>query len=507
MDAADECAMCGACVGVCPAYLMTKDERVTARGKLLTARKMGSYGAVTAEHAHVTFLCMRCKACEQVCQSKLHLIPVYEEMEKRLAEQHGRDDEMIKRFVELAWNSAASRRVGRPGTGAWFPEQERRRRSLRCMSAITSQKGASAAGKTVRQERRSTGRSLHELRPLRRSVHLWGARARRPRPPGHGGAEGLPVQELPAVRGELPPKGRRPCNTRKSTWRSAAASGRPPGSSTIWNKSADRQAAGVRRWLQRHVRRGPGYDSMWTDMSEIVRPTRDGIHGREYISTSVDLGKRVDHLEFDEAGGLLTEMPKFVELPLPMMMDVCRSADLRSAPFEGLIKAADTLGTLLFFPAGSILPDVPASAIESLVRCSRPAKPRCRRWRTPQHRRARDVRPVEGGPGCAQGTVPRSHRRGPGRGRGRGGEGGAWSWSREGSISSTCSMTNRDTRKAPSALAKDSLLAVNKALANESMRESVSIIASGAVLAAAEHVPKSLICGADAVVLELALKV
>ena len=33
---------------------------------------------------------------------------------------------------------------------------------------------------------------------------------------------------------------------------------------------------------------GPGFDSIWTDMSEIVRPTRDGIHGREYISTSVD---------------------------------------------------------------------------------------------------------------------------------------------------------------------------------------------------------------------------
>jgi len=36
---------------------------------------------------------------------------------------------------------------------------------------------------------------------------------------------------------------------------------------------------------------GPGFDSMWTDMSEIVRPTRDGIHGREYISTSVDIGQ------------------------------------------------------------------------------------------------------------------------------------------------------------------------------------------------------------------------
>jgi FAD/FMN-containing dehydrogenase/ferredoxin len=105
LDTADECAMCGACVGVCPAYLMTKDERVTARGKLLTARKMRSYGAVTKEHAHVTFLCMRCKACEQVCQSKLHLIPVYEEMEKRLEEQYGTDVDMIKRFVELAENS------------------------------------------------------------------------------------------------------------------------------------------------------------------------------------------------------------------------------------------------------------------------------------------------------------------------------------------------------------------------------------------------------------------
>ena len=92
---------------------------------------------------------------------------------------------------------------------------------------------------------------------------------------------------------------------------------------------------------------------MWTDMSEIVRPTRDGIHGREYISTSVDLGKRVDHLEFDDEGKLLTEMPKFVELPVPMLMDVCRSADLRPAPLEGLIKAAATLGTYLFFPAGT----------------------------------------------------------------------------------------------------------------------------------------------------------
>lgn len=35
---------------------------------------------------------------------------------------------------------------------------------------------------------------------------------------------------------------------------------------------------------------GSGLDGIWFDFSEIVRPTRDGIHGREYISTEVLLG-------------------------------------------------------------------------------------------------------------------------------------------------------------------------------------------------------------------------
>ena len=47
---------------------------------------------------------------------------------------------------------------------------------------------------------------------------------------------------------------------------------------------------------------GEGFDSFWTDMSEIVRPTRDGIHGREYISTAIDLGRKPMFLVFDEAG-------------------------------------------------------------------------------------------------------------------------------------------------------------------------------------------------------------
>ena len=43
---------------------------------------------------------------------------------------------------------------------------------------------------------------------------------------------------------------------------------------------------------------GEGFDSMWTDMSEIVRPTRDGLYGREFISTVVELGRKVPYLQF-----------------------------------------------------------------------------------------------------------------------------------------------------------------------------------------------------------------
>jgi len=66
---------------------------------------------------------------------------------------------------------------------------------------------------------------------------------------------------------------------------------------------------------------GPGFDSMWTDMSEIVRPTRDGIHGREYISTSVDIGRKLPYLAL--LGDRLTaELPPLVSIPMPLIIDL-----------------------------------------------------------------------------------------------------------------------------------------------------------------------------------------
>jgi hypothetical protein len=64
---------------------------------------------------------------------------------------------------------------------------------------------------------------------------------------------------------------------------------------------------------------GRGWDSIWTDMSEIVRPTRDGVYGREYISTLVDLGKKPEFLDF--TNGSTRHVSNTIEIPLPIVFD------------------------------------------------------------------------------------------------------------------------------------------------------------------------------------------
>jgi ferredoxin len=90
---------------------------------------------------------------------------------------------------------------------------------------------------------------------------------------------------------------------------------------------------------------GEGFDSMWTDMSEIVRPTRDGIHGREYISTSIDVGRKLSHLAFRD-GRLAVQAPPLVELPLPVIFDLVAGPWQRGAVVRAIAEAAAQLGTL-----------------------------------------------------------------------------------------------------------------------------------------------------------------
>jgi len=90
---------------------------------------------------------------------------------------------------------------------------------------------------------------------------------------------------------------------------------------TTWNQ-ADTGRVPVSGAGYRGRFHGFGFDSIWTDMSEIVRPTRDGIHGREYISTSVDVGEKPMRLSFASDGSLLGEEANLIDLPIPLILDV-----------------------------------------------------------------------------------------------------------------------------------------------------------------------------------------
>lgn len=91
--------------------------------------------------------------------------------------------------------------------------------------------------------------------------------------------------------------------------------------------------------------RGPGFDSILTDMSEIVRPTRDGIHGREYISTHVDIGRKPMKLEFNADGSLKTDFPTQVEIPLPVIFNMMPWHSPSIKISQAILDAANELGT------------------------------------------------------------------------------------------------------------------------------------------------------------------
>ena len=99
---------------------------------------------------------------------------------------------------------------------------------------------------------------------------------------------------------------------------------------------------------------GPGFDAMWTDMSEIVRPTRDGIHGREYISTTVDLGGTPSHLEFGENGDLWGDPPSLITIPLPIILRVPSFGTISEKTIRGWAMAASRLESLIALPQAMV---------------------------------------------------------------------------------------------------------------------------------------------------------
>lgn len=94
------CAKCGNCMAVCPAYLITKNEGVTAKGKIALANKIITGKEVTAQEAANAFMCMHCKGCEDICQTNLELMMFWDALEKRIEGKYGRPEAQIKEFLK-----------------------------------------------------------------------------------------------------------------------------------------------------------------------------------------------------------------------------------------------------------------------------------------------------------------------------------------------------------------------------------------------------------------------
>jgi ferredoxin len=241
---------------------------------------------------------------------------------------------------------------------------------------------------------------------------------------------------------------------------------------------------------------GPGFDSMWTDMSEIVRPTRDGIHGREYISTAVDIGRTPRNLLFSDDGFLEGESPQVADVPLPILMRVPGFGSLSEDTLRGWALGARRLGTLLALPEKRLKKDLDEFQANLIpVLSSGPMDLSAKdtplvevAWTEDWEKRMETVQksqpsalviisvPLEKGVEERVVSLARS---------------GVSIVHLEGSYKSR--MVDDASR-----FLKDGIRSVHRTLVDECLRDGVTLLASGGI-SMAEHVAKSIICGADAV--------
>jgi hypothetical protein len=248
-------------------------------------------------------------------------------------------------------------------------------------------------------------------------------------------------------------------------------------------------------------------------MSEIVRPTRDGIHGREYISTSVDLGRKLNHLTFDADGQLASKVPDTVDLPIPILFDT-PADNLSSNVKVALVKAAAEINTCVIMPAADITSDVEKYR-DNIIPCLAPTEIDTHKAVLKKARlvaieysdavlndfpslkekikklsnaltiiRIPAVKDVEGIVSkLAHSGAEIIHIVADYRGQELNGSAGS------------------DRR-----LLKDIILAVHLRLVEDRIRDEITLVASGGI-AMAEHVPKAMLCGADLTAIDMPLMI
>ncbi|MGH9862117.1 MAG: glutamate synthase-related protein [Candidatus Acidiferrales bacterium] len=245
---------------------------------------------------------------------------------------------------------------------------------------------------------------------------------------------------------------------------------------------------------------GEGWDGMWTDMSEIVRPTRDGIHGREFISTSVDLGSKPPFLVFDEQRQPVNGGAQTFSLPVPVLFDAPPPSALSGPAVEILSQAAREAKTLFL---------APVSVIKKFKLEGDWIVPRVKPGETDSLAAVRFEPPLIELEGWDQELYAEVQQRFP-----------------RSLVSVRLASASREDllRLLESGVRVFHLVAdyhgrgpdgrfigeiireAHKAFVDAGRRDEVTLLGSGGIIAA-EHVPKAIICGADAVVLDTPLLV
>jgi glutamate synthase domain-containing protein 2 len=251
---------------------------------------------------------------------------------------------------------------------------------------------------------------------------------------------------------------------------------------------------------------GEGFDSIWLDMSEIVRPTRDGIHGREYISTAVDVGANVSALEFGSDGQLATVIPNWFSLPVPVMFNPLPMPLPSRNTLLSVAQAARNLDLLAIVEAEDVDDDVLIYSDSLGLRVSAGTVDFDMKGWQPRYVEVDDV-----GAEDMLALVARVQARWPRAVIGArlslssGADDALVDWVQAGvqvvHLYADDEAKDEDDRYLP-----DVLREVNERLIDEGVRDQVTLIASGGI-AAAEHVVKSIACGADLVAIDFIMLV
>jgi ferredoxin len=243
---------------------------------------------------------------------------------------------------------------------------------------------------------------------------------------------------------------------------------------------------------------GEGFDAMWTDMSEIVRPTRDGIHGREYISTAVDIGKTLKHLTFEESGGLSCEVPPLLKIPLPIVMKAPSFGSVSGETLRGWAMAARRLGTFLILPEQEMKGSFEEAGTSVIPLISATAKPRQFKsriveipWSEGWDEKRGAIEKI-GSTALMAAHLPLVQ--GVEETACRLVKSGVYLLHVEASYNGTAFDNG-------SRFLKDGIRSIHRALVEQGLRDEVTLLAGGGI-AMAEHVAKAIICGADAVVID-----